>query len=251
MNNHTSIIPQIDINEDKIFLPLNPLALTLEAPIPDSCLNFLAMTVSSMKYDMINKSDLEIVATERQQSLADQFITGIPSKTKTLQSSIKPLEEKQGLALDELTQRLSCCSDLLQASTEMKNHFNSSDESPLSENMDEVNQFPHEVATITDEATGQNRKIFTCRYKNCGREFNQQNNFIKHANIHTLKKPFKCTMCLERFAQKGNLKRHMRTHRGASRTNKKKFQCEICYKKYSTKFNLKVHKKTCHNICEA
>lgn len=109
-----------------------------------------------------------------------------------------------------------------------------------------ISQYPHEVITKWNKALRRTQKHFVCTYDNWGKEFTKSWNLVYHARIHTREKPFKCTYCRESFAQKGNLKRHLKIHSETALWRRKKFQCSICLKKYTTKFNLKVHLQTKH-----
>lgn len=47
----------------------------------------------------------------------------------------------------------------------------------------------------------------------CGKGFNHKNNYLKHYRTHTGEKPYKCTLCPYRAAQKVHLQHHiMRIH---------------------------------------
>ena len=109
-----------------------------------------------------------------------------------------------------------------------------------------LDQYPHEILSSYDENSAKMVKTFRCKHEGCTKEFNKSWNLVYHARVHTNEKPFKCTHCLESFAQKGNLKRHMKIHSETPLNSRKTLQCNICLKKYTTKFNLKVHKQTKH-----
>ncbi|XP_065085048.1 zinc finger protein 585B-like isoform X2 [Ochlerotatus camptorhynchus] len=55
---------------------------------------------------------------------------------------------------------------------------------------------------------------------------------------HSGEKPFACSFCSRRFAQKHNLSIHLRTH-----TGERPYQCEICSKQFSALGNFQAHKK--------
>ena len=110
-----------------------------------------------------------------------------------------------------------------------------------------LDKYPHEVVLKKNETSGKMQKIFIWKHPDWLKEFNKSWNLIYHARIHTNEKPFKCTECLESFAQKGNLKRHMKTHSETALWKRKNFLWNICLKKYTTKFNLKIHQQTRHN----
>lgn len=110
----------------------------------------------------------------------------------------------------------------------------------------QLDKYPHEITYKHDEVSGKPVKVFKCMHEGCTKEFSKSWNLIYHARVHTNEKPFKCTHCRESFAQKGNLKRHLKIHSETALAGRKKLQCDICLKKYTTKFNLKVHKQTKH-----
>ena len=58
---------------------------------------------------------------------------------------------------------------------------------------------------------------------------------------HTGDKPFACTVCEYRAAEKGRLTKHMRTH-----TGDKPFACTVCDYRAARKFTLTTHMKRKH-----
>lgn len=142
--------------------------------------------------------------------------------------------------------RISICENATEVRDQAEdNEFSVSDASSHCKSS-VVNQYPHKIEVRYCEQVGKNQKFFICKHPNCDKEFTKSWNLVYHARIHTKEKPFKCTECRESFAQKGNLKRHLKTHSETALCQRKKFQCSICLKKYTTKFNLKVHRETKH-----
>ncbi|CAI2377359.1 unnamed protein product [Moneuplotes crassus] len=236
-------------------LPINPSTLVLEAPVPTFSLNTLAVTVSDMTWGQVQISDFESSLPRYGADLLNQYCICNTSMSALLstQTNEEVAEEFGYLRTsvqNDQSLKFTCSSDICSNSSDKKEFVESQSENPDFNRTSCINQYPHESFTRIDEETGEKCRVYACRYKNCGLEFFNTENFIEHASVHTFKKPYKCSKCLERFAQKGNLKRHMKIHRRTGRSDKK-FRCNICHKMYSTKFNMKVHKKTRHNIEES
>ncbi|PWN45882.1 hypothetical protein IE81DRAFT_285081, partial [Ceraceosorus guamensis] len=79
-------------------------------------------------------------------------------------------------------------------------------------------------------------KPFKC--KECGKQFSEQNTLHQHMRTHTREKPYVCTHpgCNKRFAVAGSLTIHARTH-----TGEKPFKCSVCGKGFAESSNLSKH----------
>ena len=65
----------------------------------------------------------------------------------------------------------------------------------------------------------------------CGKRFAQKAPLIRHELTHTGKKPHKCTECGERFTQKSNLTAHKLTH-GEEKPHKCQSSDQVLFFKY-------------------
>lgn len=91
-----------------------------------------------------------------------------------------------------------------------------------------------------NSTTCRNRRMLRCKHYNCNKVFKKAWNLFDHMRIHTGEKPYQCKQCGRRFAQNGNLTKHLKLH---LKKNRKIHSCKICGKTYTEKFNLKVHLK--------
>uniref|UniRef100_A0A286Y2P9 Zinc finger protein 39 n=2 Tax=Cavia porcellus TaxID=10141 RepID=A0A286Y2P9_CAVPO len=73
----------------------------------------------------------------------------------------------------------------------------------------------------------------------CGKNFNQKQNFSRRQKSHTNEKPYECNMCEKAFYRKSHLNRHQRIH-----TGEKPYECEECRKTFYHKSSLIIHQRT-------
>merc|ERR1719203_1904329 len=64
-------------------------------------------------------------------------------------------------------------------------------------------------------ARGRNKeRRFECDHPDCDRSFYQRSDLRRHQRVHLGVKPFKCSVCLKEFTQRGSLYRHIKsTHK--------------------------------------
>ena len=75
----------------------------------------------------------------------------------------------------------------------------------------------------------------------CSKPFPDNSSLNMHMRVHTMERPFQCTKCPAKFAQKGNLKTHVeRIHTGKCN---KPFICDQCSKSFGLRKTLKHHMK--------
>lgn len=100
--------------------------------------------------------------------------------------------------------------------------------------------FPY--ATDFKHVKGVKKKmtVYIWKYNGCNREFIRTWNILDHAYMHTDSKPYICNYCGKGFIQKGNLKKHLKTHEVPKLRDRKRFQCDYCPRQYTERYNYMV-----------
>lgn len=84
------------------------------------------------------------------------------------------------------------------------------------------------------------KKIYICKYPDCGKEFRFKSEVVRHVPTHTNNRPFICSFenCGKSFKRSDALENHMRIH-----TKECPFICnhEGCGKTFPTKASLRYH----------
>ncbi|KAK3585051.1 hypothetical protein CHS0354_009901 [Potamilus streckersoni] len=114
------------------------------------------------------------------------------------------------------------------------------------------------VKHINQDHIAANKKSFVCRWKECSREekpFKAQYMLVVHMRRHTGEKPHKCTFegCNKAYSRLENLKTHLRSH-----TGEKPYMCEFpgCTKAFSNASDRAKHQNRTHSnakpyVCKA
>ena len=101
-----------------------------------------------------------------------------------------------------------------------------------------------ERPTVSDRPKRETRKSYRCYYEWCDRKFLSDNGRRFHErSVHLLEKPFQCQICLKKFAQKSDARKHLYVHSGA-----KPYICLTCKRSFSQSSNLFTHIKKQHKI---
>ena len=100
--------------------------------------------------------------------------------------------------------------------------------------------FRYEYQETTNSITEFPQAIFRWREDSWGMEFSRAWNLLNHCRMHRGLKPYECLMCSQRFTQKGNLKKHIKTHILSDVDDRKRFSCSQCGKKYTERYNYRV-----------
>lgn len=92
------------------------------------------------------------------------------------------------------------------------------------------------LASIQQEAK---TKSFTCE---CGREFTTRSSLWRHEKAaHRAERPYVCTVCGRRFAEKYCLTKHNRVH-----TDERPYVCDLCSRTFRWSSSLREHKEAAH-----
>lgn len=135
------------------------------------------------------------------------------------QQSIKPVIEKGAIQSSNLA-----------AEYDSKNELN----------LALLEGFPYTVERKSCKGYAKLMDVYTWHFENCGKEFLRTWNLLDHARVHNKVKPYVCDCCTKQFTQKGNLKKHMKTHQAPRLRDRKRYQCEFCNSKYTERYNYRV-----------
>mmetsp|Transcript_11050 Transcript_11050/g.12427 ORF Transcript_11050/g.12427 Transcript_11050/m.12427 type:complete len:179 (+) Transcript_11050:130-666(+) len=160
--------------------------------------------ISSPFLSLASKIDVESRASEN---------TCINNSNQDVQNETYKLEETEDIHVIKISSTVSssdCKTDF--GGDDSQEHTKPSRTPKGKAQCTILNQYPHLVIRKVDQTSGKTAKFFVCKQEGCDKEFTKSWNLVYHARIHTNEKPFKCQYCTECFAQKGNLKRHLKTH---------------------------------------
>ena len=107
-------------------------------------------------------------------------------------------------------------------------------------NLELLKDFDYETEVRGAELDGKPLIVYICKYNGWNKEFTRTWNILDHARMHKKEKPFQCNVCQKRFTQKGNLKKHMKTHMMPDVESRKRYKCEYWDSSYTERYNYKV-----------
>lgn len=125
----------------------------------------------------------------------------------------------------------------------LTNDNNMESENKLSKsdiNLELLKEYEHATETRFSEEEDKEIVVYICKYKNCNKEFTRTWNILDHARMHKGIKPYQCNFCYKQFTQKGNLRKHLKTHLMPSLDQRKRYKCEFCDSSYTERYNYKV-----------
>lgn len=70
----------------------------------------------------------------------------------------------------------------------------------------------YEKMLVFNHQTMRVNTMLVCKYDNCNRQFKKSWDLLDHIRQHTGEKPYSCSKCNKKFAQRGNLVKHKRLH---------------------------------------
>ena len=73
----------------------------------------------------------------------------------------------------------------------------------------------------------------------CPRRFAEKGKVVRHERTHTGEKPYACSTCPRRFSIKSNVPKHERTH-----TGERPYACSMCPMRFAQKSTVARHERT-------
>lgn len=80
----------------------------------------------------------------------------------------------------------------------------------------------------------------------CGLELRSNSHLTRHLRVHSGEKPFACSICGQRFAQRYNMTTHYNAHQGIHRVQTK-HKCSTCNAAFNKQSKLDEHLIKVHN----
>lgn len=107
-------------------------------------------------------------------------------------------------------------------------------------NLELLKEYEYTTETRQEEGEDEPITVYICKYNNCNKEFTRTWNILDHARMHKGVKPYSCKYCFKSFTQKGNLKKHLKTHLLPNIESRKRYKCDLCGSSYTERYNYKV-----------
>ncbi|CAK1541520.1 unnamed protein product [Leptosia nina] len=223
---------QSDRLADNIFLVTTVKVSSLD-PYPqklcENCYDIIQLTIAFRDSVILNDKQIKNIIT-------DQYLETKPSLEPTVSFNVvEHIKEERN---DELNNSVCFVGEYIPQDIKSKTKFlvPNLEEPQSSKNVTITEDFkPSKLMKFEDEPD------FMCDI--CPKIFTTAKKLYCHRRVHNRIHECKVVGCTKRFATRGDLRKHIRTH-----TGEKPFVCDMCSRKFAQNVTLKFHKESVHGV---